>query len=143
MKTRRRRARDVALQVLFQHDVGRLPIEEALEIARQKDPGADWPFIEAVCRGAAAHSAELDAVIAPLLEGWSLDRLASVDRTILRLALYELRHMETPPGVVINEAVELAKRYGTETSGAFVNGVLGAAYRAGAPQAPSRPAQGP
>jgi N utilization substance protein B len=127
--SRRRRARDLAFQVLFQHDVGRLPVREALAVARRQNPGADWAFVESVVTGTEAHAAELDAVIEPLLEGWELGRLANVDRTILRLALYELLHMTTPSGVVINEAVELAKRYGTEASGGFVNGVLGAALR--------------
>jgi len=142
VKTRRRHARDLALQVLFQHDVGRLPIEEAIATARRQDPDADWPFIEALCRGTVAHAADLDAIIIPLLEGWTLERLANVDRTILRLAICELRYLPTPPGVVINEAVELAKRYGTETSGAFVNGVLGEAQRAGRPAEESRPTPG-
>jgi N utilization substance protein B len=129
VKQRRRHARDLALQVLFQHDVGRLPIDEALTAARRAQPDADWPFVETLTRGTVAHAAELDAAIVPLLEGWTLERLANVDRAILRLALYELRYVSTPPRVVINEAVELAKRYGTETSGAFVNGVLGAFQR--------------
>jgi len=141
VKPRRRHARDLALQVLFQHDVGRLPIDEALATARRADANADWPFVEALCRGTVEHAAELDAAITPLLEGWTLDRLANIDRAILRLAIYELQHLSTPPGVVINEAVELAKRYGTETSGAFVNGVLGALERAGR-RAEPRPARG-
>jgi len=138
--SRRRRARDLALQVLFQHDVGRLPIDEALAAARRQHPAADWTFIKAVCAGTVEHAAELDAVIQPLLAGWSLDRLANIDRTILRLALFELTHTTTPAGAVINEAVELAKRYGTEASGAFVNGVLSAALQAARPTAGSRPA---
>ena len=129
MRPRRRHARDLALQVLFQHDVGRLPIDEALATARRADADADWLFVEALCRGTVGCAAELDAAITPLLEGWTIDRLANIDRAILRLAIYELRYLSTPPGVVINEAVELAKRYGTETSGAFVNGVLGALER--------------
>jgi N utilization substance protein B len=120
----------VALQVLFQCDVGRVPVEEALAAARARDTGADWEFIETLCRGTITRQRELDDVIAPLLQGWSLERLASVDRAILRMALYELQDMDTPAAAVIDEAVELAKRYGTEDSGRFVNGVLGAALRA-------------
>lgn len=137
--SRRRRARDLALQVLFQHDVGGLPIREALSAARGQHPAADWAFVETVCTGTVTHARELDALIEPLLADWTLERLANVDRTILRLALFELKHTDTPSGVVINEAVELAKRYGTEASGAFVNGVLGAALQAVRPQA-QRPA---
>jgi N utilization substance protein B len=129
VKTRRRRARDLALQVLFQLDVGRMPLGEALAAARRDDAGVDWEFMEEVSRGTAAHTLELDALITGHLSGWTLDRLASIDRVILRMALYELRHLSTPPGAVINEAVELAKRYGTDESGGFVNGVLGAIHR--------------
>lgn len=142
MKSRRRRTRDVVLQVLFQHDVGRLPIEEALAVARRDDAGVDWPFVASLCRGAAEHGAELDILIVRHLSGWTLDRLASIDRVILRMALYELRYLPTPPGVVMNEAVELAKRYGTDDSGAFVNGVLGAIFREGSHAAESRHAPG-
>ncbi|MDR7417497.1 MAG: transcription antitermination factor NusB [Armatimonadota bacterium] len=131
MKIDRRRTRDVALQVLFQHDVGRIPIHEALELVRRDDPSVDWAFVDALCRGTAAKRAEMDALITRHLSGWTLERLASVDRVILRMALYELRYFATPPGAVINEAVELAKRYGTDDSGRFVNGVLGAIVREG------------
>jgi N utilization substance protein B len=129
VKIHRRRTRDLALQVLFQHDVGRVPIDEALAGARTDDPAIDWVFVEALCRGVARHRPELDAMIASYLYGWTLERLASVDRVILRMALHELRHFATPPGAVINEAVELAKRYGTDESGGFVNGVLGTIVR--------------
>jgi N utilization substance protein B len=129
VRTRRHRARDIALQVLFQHDVGRVPVAEALGLARRDDAGADWPFVEELCRGVAQCRPELDALIARHLVGWTLDRLASIDRVILRMALYELKYLPTPPGAVINEAVELAKRYGTDESGRFVNGVLAAVHR--------------
>ncbi len=118
--------------MLFQHDVGHVPVGEALSVARRDDPTIDWTFIETLCRGVVERQGELDATIAPHLSGWTVDRLASVDRVILRMALYELRFLPTPPGAVINEAVELAKRYGTDESGRFVNGVLGTLYREGA-----------
>jgi len=142
VRTRRRRARDLALQILFQCDVGRVPVGEALTAARTRETGADWEFIEALCRGAVAHQRELDDLIVPLLQGWSLERLASVDRAILRMALFELQSMDTPAAAVIDEAVELAKRYGTEDSGRFVNGVLGAAVRAAQPPAGSQTGPG-
>jgi N utilization substance protein B len=142
VRTRRRRARDLALQILFQCDVGRVPVDEALAAGRGREAGADWEFIDTVCRGAVAHQHALDALIVPLLQGWSLDRLASVDRAILRMALFELQNMDTPPAAVIDEAVELAKRYGTEDSGRFVNGVLGAAVRAAQPPAGSQAGPG-
>lgn len=80
----------------------------------------------ALASGAWAHRAELDEELASASTGWRVDRMPAVDRSILRLGLYELRHTETPVAVVISEAVELAKRYSTSRSGAFVNGVLGA-----------------
>lgn len=74
--------------------------------------------------GAWEHREELDAELAAAATGWRVARMPAVDRAILRLALYELRHSETPVGVVISEAVELAKTFSTARSGAFVNGVL-------------------
>jgi N utilization substance protein B len=71
------------------------------------------------------HRAELDAAIGAVAAGWRVERMPPVDRNVLRLALYELRHTATPVGVVVSEAVELAKRYSTARSGRFVNGVLG------------------
>jgi N utilization substance protein B len=125
----RRRARDVALQVLFQADVGKAPLADVLEQVRAERPREEWPFIVELCSGVWARRAEIDRLIAEHLAGWTLDRMPAVDRAVLRLALYELLAMDTPPNVVINEAVELAKKYGTEDSGRFVNGVLGAVYR--------------
>ncbi len=142
MKRRRRRSRDLALQVLFQLDVGRMPVDEALAAARRDDGSVDWEFVVELSRGAAAHTPELDELITSHLSGWTLDRLASIDRVILRMALYELRYLSTPPGAVINEAVELAKRYGTDESGGFVNGVLGSIHREQGHAAGSRRAPG-
>ena len=75
--------------------------------------------------GTLDHAEESDLVIAPLLEGWTLDRLPTIDRIVLRMSVFELQHRtETPRPVVINEAVELAKKFSTEDSGRFINGVL-------------------
>lgn len=128
--------------MLFQHEVGRLPIAEALEAARRDAGDVEWPFVEALCLGTAGRRAELDAVIVPHLSGWTLDRLASTDRVVVRMALYEMRYLDTPPGVAINEAVELAKRYGTDDSGRFVNGILGAIHREGQDATTQRSAPG-
>jgi N utilization substance protein B len=119
-----------------------VPVDEALAAARARETGADWEFIEALCRGTIARQREMDDLIVPLLQGWSLERLASVDRAILRMALFELQGMDTPAAPVIDEAVELAKRYGTEDSGRFVNGVLGAALRTVRPPAGSQTGPG-
>lgn len=129
---RRRQARQLALQILYQAEVGRFPLEDVLEEVRGERPREDWPFIVTLTAGVSDRRRTLDRLITPHLSGWALDRLATVDRIILRLAVYELQQGAPSPSVVINEAVELAKRYGGAASGRFVNGVLGAVARAGA-----------
>lgn len=119
----------MALRVLFEVDVGRQALEAALERARPEVSEHEREYLRAVCTGVWTSRAELDRTIAELTGDWPVDRLANTDRSVLRLAAYELIHTETPPQVVINEAVELAKRYGTEDSGRFVNGVLGTLAR--------------
>lgn len=131
----RRRAREIALQVLFEAEVGRQPLADALGRAREHAPDEDWIFIQALCGGTWAARETLDMQLAAVTVGWSPERLAGTDRAILRLAAFELQHLGTPSQVVINEAIELAKAYGTEDSGRFVNGVLGALIRARADQA--------
>ena len=87
-----------------------------------------WELVD----GVLAHRADLDREIAALAPEWPVEQLAPVDRNILRIALFELRHLpDTPPAAVIDEAVELAKDFGGEASPKFVNGVLGSAVRAG------------
>lgn len=128
----RRRAREAALQVLFQLDVGRLSLEDALASVAAPDwLPEDWALVEALSRGTQVHLQEIDALIARVAEHWTIERMAAVDRNVLRMAIYELQHTATPLRVVINEAVELAKRYSTEESGRFVNGLLGRVVRSG------------
>ncbi len=125
----RRRTRELALRVLFEVDVGRQALEAALARARSQVSAHEWAFLETVCTGTQAAKGEIDRLLADLTVDWPIDRLANTDRAVLRLGAYELLHTDTPPQVVINEAVELAKRYGTDDSGRFVNGVLGALAR--------------
>ena len=83
------------------------------------------PFTVALLDGVAAHAARIDELVAKAAEGWELDRMPALDRAVLRLATYELLvERDTPVAVVIDEAVELAHQYSTESSGSFVNGVL-------------------
>jgi len=131
----RRRTRELALRVLFEVEVGRQALDAALERVRPQVSAHEWAYLRAVCGGAWAARAELDRVLAELAPAWPPDRLANTDRTVLRLAAFELLHTEMPPQVVISEAVALAKRYGTEDSGRFVNGVLGALARRAAGRA--------
>lgn len=113
---KRRRAREFIVRVLFQKDF----VNHVEESHRVQDP-----YVLEVLRGIEAHQDEIDRRIEERLQGWRLQRLHSVDRNVLRLAIYELLYRDdVPPEVVIDEAVELAKKYGTEKSSAFVNGVL-------------------
>ena len=90
----------------------------------EEHPQDQDSFVIETLSGIAQHRQQLDELIASYTRGWALERLLTVDRNILRLALYELLHTQTPAEVVINEAVELAKRFGAEHSAAFVNGLL-------------------
>ena len=126
MSTSRRFARELALQALYGAEVGhRTPAEMLDENAGRVDDGEGRAFVRDLVLGTLEHAAESDAAIVPLLEGWTLERLPTIDRIVLRMSVFELQHRaDTPPPVVLNEAVELAKKFSTEDSGRFVNGVL-------------------
>ena len=131
--TSRRRARELALQALYGSEVGKRPVDEVLtELVTTNGPAEGRAFVRDLVLGTIENSAESDGLIAPLLEGWTLDRLPTIDRIILRMSAFELNHRrETDAAVVINEAVELAKKFSTEDSGRYVNGVLGRIAGAG------------
>jgi N utilization substance protein B len=123
----RRKARELALQMLFQWDLGRNSPEQV--IANFLEPRALDPQTEGFARslfeGAVREAPALDSLVRSQAQHWRLERMAAVDRNILRLALYELFHVpENPPAVVINEALELARRFSTVDSVDFVNGIL-------------------
>jgi transcription antitermination protein NusB len=131
---KRRAARELALKVLFQIDVGKLPPEEVLETSFEQVPvdPEEQAYVTEVVRGTLAHLPEIDGIISSLAAGWKLDRIANVDKNVLRLALYEIDHRaDIPPSVSVNEAIEIAKKYSTEDSGKFVNGILGTYLREG------------
>lgn len=124
----RRKAREAALQALFQVDIGKGSVEAAVAYAIQINDLGDSAaaFCQDLVSGAIGHQGEIDATISNLAVDWSIDRLANVDRNILRIALYELMHrQDIPESVAISEAVEIAKEYGDDNSGRFVNGILG------------------
>ena len=124
---KRRQAREVALQLLYAIDVAHEDVTELVGSAWVAPLLTDTTreFVTRLVLGAAAHRSDIDALIQTWSTNWSLDRIALVERNILRMALYELLYMtEIPPKVTINEAVEIAKRYGAEEASAFVNGVL-------------------
>lgn len=124
---KRRRSREFALQVLYQLEVNPQEIPKALEHIRNHITSVsdDPEFTERIVCGVREHLQEIDHLLENYLEHWRLDRLSSVDRNILRLALFELLYCDDiPPKVTINEAIDLGKKYGTEDSGAFINGIL-------------------
>jgi N utilization substance protein B len=125
--TPRSRARETALQLLFQRDlnpgVDRASIERFAQNRLRE--AAQIPFCLSLFDGITAHLAEIDAQLAAAAENWRLPRMAAVDRNVLRMGAYEMMYTpETPSSVVINEAIELARRFGSADSPAFVNGVL-------------------
>jgi N utilization substance protein B len=132
--TRRREARRLAVSILYQADVSGRPSAEVLEERRvvgERVPG----FTEDVVVGVATHQAELDRLVGDHAEGWTVARMAAVDRTLLRVACYEmLFRPDVPPAVAIDEAVEAAKELSTGDSGRFINGVLGRIARERAPR---------
>lgn len=138
---KRRLAREIAVSSLYQMEMNGVTGDEAvnmvMEEARQENEiGAEVSELAAVdgftrelVEGVASRKEELDAQLAAYLTGWQVDRLSRVDRQILRLAAYELNVKGLPPKVVVNEAIELAKHFGMDESGKFVNGVLGRMIR--------------
>jgi N utilization substance protein B len=125
---RRSDQRRDAVFAIYQHDVTGRPLDELLAGAK--------PFTREVAEGADAHRAELDAAIARHAKGWDIDRIAPLERSIMRVALYEVAHRDdVPTEVALDEAVALAKRYSGADAPGFVNGILGAATRASAAEA--------
>ena len=119
---RRRRARESALQMLFQVDLTGEPVEEVFrQFWRGQNAEAEVrSFAELLVRGVLDHREDLDVTVGKSAENWRVDRMAVVDRNVLRLAVYEiLFHAETPPAVVIDEAMEVAKKYGGAESGSL------------------------
>jgi transcription antitermination protein NusB len=120
------------MQMLFQWDMSRQdPAKlEAKFWRAAKAADNTRAFANKLFEGAAKDAEELDALIVQHAQNWRLERMAIIDRAVLRLAIYELRIAETPPRVVLNEAVDLAKKFSSEDAGAFVNGILDAVNKA-------------
>jgi N utilization substance protein B len=139
MASNRHLGRIIVLQSLYEYEFRlschdeTVNAEEVLarNLERYQDTVGDKEFIDQLYTGTIKHLKSLDAIIQPLAPEWPIDQIAWVDRTILRIAVYELKYLAklVPPKVVINEAVELAKAFGADNSSKFVNGVLGSAYR--------------
>lgn len=138
----RRKARELALQMMYQHDMtgtapdAIFPLFE--DLRKAAEPTRE--FAERLVRGTVAHKAELDEMIVRQAEHWRIERMPVVDRNILRVALYEMLHEDdTPAAVVIDEALEIAKRFSTPKSSQFVNGILDAIRKRQAEAAPATP----
>lgn len=124
----RRTSRELAMKLLYQIEIQKDEVEEQIEdfISENNIDGDDREFICELVGGALKNKPDIDNLIENNLRGWKLERISKVDLSILRLAIYEiLNRMDIPLNVSINEAIELAKKYSTEESGAFINGILG------------------
>lgn len=138
MASNRHLGRIVALQTLYEYEF-RKEVEEAVSVeeilARNIERYAaaidDKSFVAELTNGVLAQLAKLDAQLQPIAPGWPIEQIARIDRNVLRIGLYELLHRAdtVPPKVAINEAVELAKAFGSDNSSKFINGVLGTALR--------------
>ena len=135
----RRKARELALQMLFENDVAGTKADEMFRRSTdlQKAPAALRDFTERLVAGTLLHRDDLDAIISKQADNWRLSRMPIVDRNILRLALFELLHEpSTPHPVVIDEALEIAKRFSTPRSSQFINGILDGVLKARAEEGP-------
>ncbi|MFO0904738.1 MAG: transcription antitermination factor NusB [Pirellulales bacterium] len=127
MPLNRRRAREVALQVLYADDLNpsrNLAEADDFLIIRLHRDAKLCDFARSIVSGVRRARQDIDERLSRLASNWSLDRMAAIDRNILRLGAFELLHTATPPRVVVNESIELAKRYGGKQSHQFVNGIL-------------------
>lgn len=139
MASNRHLGRIVALQTLYEYEFRRQSEDAALDlnevltrnIERYNESIDDKDFVKNLVDGVLEHQEGLDAKLQPMAPGWPLDQIARIDRNVLRIGLYELLYKadSVPPKVVINEAVELAKAFGSDNSSKFINGVLGTAFR--------------
>jgi N utilization substance protein B len=137
--SRRSRAREVALQILFEDDVNTRGTAEELKsfVKARLNSEENEAFCLSLILGVRRNQRELDATLSEIAQNWSLSRMASTDRNVLRLGAYELMFTDAPYKVAINEAIELAKRYGNAHSAQFVNGILDKLPRR------DKPSQGP
>jgi N utilization substance protein B len=127
----RRKSREFALQMLFEWDMTRQDPARVEKLFWKSARASDSTrhFAAELFEGAVAEVAALDQIVDKLADNWRLERLAAIDRSILRLAVHEMRLGATPPKVVIDEALELAKKFSSAESPAFLNGILDAAFK--------------
>ncbi len=124
---KRRKSREFALQVLYQIEITQQNPLQAIHQVRENfwPPGDQDEFAQQIILGVMDHRQEIDRLIESHSEHWRLDRISVIDRNILRIAIFELLYCdEIPPKVTLNEAIDLGKRFGSEESGSFINGIL-------------------
>lgn len=128
---KRSSGRKMAMQILYQYEMRGDSPENILEssLFAGKRPMETKDFALDLSNGCIEKINELDEIISNLAKGWPIERITKVDKSILRLALYELKYTDTPEKVIINEAVELAKNFSTEDSSKFINGILGSVIK--------------
>ncbi len=127
----RRKAREIALQVLYQIDVSKVDAAEAIQLFRDNFGISEEAveFSTQLIRCTLDHLSEIDGLIKSCSEHWSLERMSRVDRNILRTAVCEFLYFDDiPPKVTLNEAIDIGKHYGSDNSGSFINGILDAMY---------------
>ncbi len=139
MASNRHLGRIITLQTLYEYDFRcasgdkQADLEQILarNLERYQKTVDDKDFVQRLVRGVSKTGKELDAIIQPVAPDWPIDQIAKVDHTILQIATFELKELQdiVPPKVVINEAVELAKAFGSDSSSKFINGVLGTVYK--------------
>jgi len=139
MASNRHLGRIVALQTLYEYEFRRRSNDESADVKEimvkniepYKDSLGDVEFVNTLVQGVYDNEKDLDTKIQPIAPEWPLEQISAIDRNVLRLGVYELIYLKDtiPPKVAINEAVELAKAFGSDNSSKFVNGVLGTAYR--------------
>jgi len=137
MASNRHLGRIIALQTLYEYDFRRdtdsqaelAPIVER-NLAQFSEEVDDTDFVTGIIDGVLENEEKIDGIIAPIAPDWPVDQIARIDKIVLRMSLFELNiAQQEPPKVIINEAVELAKEFGGDNSGKFINGVLGTAYQ--------------
>lgn len=125
--SRRSRAREVALQSLYQGELNAVDSRDRARFHKGRLKSAELvAFADTLVDGVRGHQVEIDALLDARSTNWRLSRMAATDRAVLRIAAFELLHTDTPGPVVVDEAIELARRYGSQDSPTFVAGILGA-----------------
>ena len=123
----RRRGREISLQILYKMDITKISLDDALATFSENFSvkKESWAFAELLTKGVCNNLDEINSLVEDQSQHWKLDRMPVTDRNIIRIAAYELLHMDDIPSkVTLNEAIELGKTYGSEESSAFINGIL-------------------